>query len=91
VATVPGAISFMPIHEDSEYVNRRKRIDPQVKSQGWQILAFDTTQPFAEYLHHAVTEFPTDNGPADYTLFVDERLLGIVEASYCPCPRSSLG
>ena len=30
--------------------------------------------------HHAVTEYPTSNGPADYALFVNGRLLGIIEA-----------
>jgi type I restriction enzyme R subunit len=34
----------------------------------------------AQYPHHAVTEYPTANGPADYALFVDNQLLGIVEA-----------
>ena len=29
---------------------------------------------------HAVEEFPTANGPADYALFVKGRLLGIIEA-----------
>jgi type I restriction enzyme R subunit len=29
---------------------------------------------------HAVEEFPTSNGPADYALFVERRLLGIIEA-----------
>ena len=36
--------------------------------------------PALAYDHHAVTEYPTDNGPADYALFVAGRLLGIVEA-----------
>ena len=32
------------------------------------------------YTHHAVEEFPTENGPADYALCVDGRVLGILEA-----------
>lgn len=29
---------------------------------------------------HAVEEYQTENGPADYALFVKGRLLGIIEA-----------
>ena len=42
--------------------------------------------PWAESLdttkltRHAVEEYPTANGPADYALFVDGKLLGIIEA-----------
>jgi type I restriction enzyme R subunit len=65
---------------ESEYQTRRKRIDPLLKSQGWNIIALDHTNVIASYPHHAVTEYPTTNGPADYALFVDDELLGIVEA-----------
>src|SRR6516165_9218147 len=65
---------------ESEYQTRRKRIDPLLKSQGWNIIALDHTNVIANYPHHAVTEYPTMNGPADYALFVDNQLLGIVEA-----------
>src|SRR6516165_8358043 len=68
------------VHEDSEYVNRRKRIDPRLKAQGWRIIDFDPERPLADYTAHAVAEFPTANGPADYALFVAGRALGIVEA-----------
>ena len=29
---------------------------------------------------HAVEEYPTETGPADYALFVNGKLLGIIEA-----------
>ena len=32
------------------------------------------------FTRHAVEEYPTANGPADYALFVEGRLLGILEA-----------
>jgi type I restriction enzyme, R subunit len=32
------------------------------------------------YRHHAIEEYPTANGPADYALVVDGQLLGVVEA-----------
>jgi type I restriction enzyme, R subunit len=65
---------------ESEYQTRRKRIDPLLTSQGWNIIRSDLTNVIASYPHHAVTEYPTSNGPADYALFVDNELLGIVEA-----------
>ena len=34
----------------------------------------------ATLTHHAVEEYPTDNGPADYALFVKGKLFGIIEA-----------
>ena len=34
----------------------------------------------ATFSKHAVEEYPTSNGPADYALFVNGKLLGIVEA-----------
>jgi EcoEI R protein C-terminal len=69
-----------PVRQESEYQTRRKRIDPLLTSQGWKIVRSDLTNVIASYPHHAVTEYPTANGPADYALFVDNQLLGIVEA-----------
>ena len=71
---------------DSEAVTRRDLIDPMLKQQGWTIVPFDPSCSTAGYKHHAVTEYPTANGPADYALFVDGQPLGIVEAK-----RLSLG
>lgn len=67
-------------HHEPEYLTRRKRIDPLLKAQGWTIAPFQTGADPALLTKHAVTEFPTANGPADYALFVAGRLLGIVEA-----------
>ncbi len=33
-----------------------------------------------ELTRHAVEEYPTETGPADYVLFVEVKLLGIIEA-----------
>jgi type I restriction enzyme R subunit len=65
---------------ESEWQSRKKRIDPMLASQGWKVVPFDETAPLAHYAKHAVTEFPTANGPADYALFAAARILGIVEA-----------
>ncbi len=69
-----------PGPDESEWVSRKKRIDPRLAASGWQVTPFDATVPVTSYLRHAVTEFPTENGPADYALVVGGRLLGIVEA-----------
>ena len=65
--------------DESEYQTRKKRIDPGLESLGWKVVPFDPAKPLSAYTQHAVTEFPTDNGPADYALFVDGVILGIVE------------
>jgi type I site-specific restriction endonuclease len=59
-----------PASDESEYRTRRTRIDPQLVAQGWEILPFRPSDAPARYTHHAVTEFPTANGPADYALVV---------------------
>src|SRR5207245_6639185 len=77
----PGVqFSMSMVSMESEYQTRRRRIDPLLTSQGWNIIRSDLTNVIAQYPHHAVTEYPTANGPADYALFVDNQLLGIVEA-----------
>lgn len=67
-------------HDESEAQTRHSRIDPKLAGQGWKIVPFDPNCPRANYTRHAVTEFPTDSGPADYAFFVDGQPLGIAEA-----------
>jgi type I restriction enzyme R subunit len=69
-----------PESSESEWVSRKKRIDPMLRSNGWVVAPFDLARPLSAYTHHAVTEYPTANGPADYAFFVAGRLLGIAEA-----------
>lgn len=66
--------------QESEGATRRRRIDPLLIQQGWIIVPYVPGYPTAAYSHHAVAEYPTVNGPADYALFVDGILLGIIEA-----------
>ena len=66
--------------DESEARTRRSRVDPMLKQQGWSIVPFDPSRPTRHYSHHAVTEFPTANGPADHALFVEGQPLRIVEA-----------
>ncbi len=65
---------------ESEWTTRRKRINPQLAASGWLVRTADSQPPLAAYSRHALTEFPTANGPADYALFVTGQPFGVVEA-----------
>ena len=65
---------------ESEWQTRKKRIDTRLRALGWQIVPFDASTPLSAWTKHAVEEFPTATGPADYALCVNGRILGIVEA-----------
>ena len=65
---------------ESEAQTRRNRIDGCLKQAGWTIVPYSKSLDRASLQHHAVEEFPTDNGPADYALIVDGTIFGIVEA-----------
>ena len=64
----------------SERKTRKLLIDPLIKAAGWKIVAFDSIKSLADCNHCAVTEYPTDNGPADYALCINGIIFGIVEA-----------
>jgi type I restriction enzyme R subunit len=69
-----------PTHvTESERRTRKSRIDPKLKAWGWEIVPFDPARPLSKYSRHAIEEYPTANGPADYALVVDGQLLGVVE------------
>jgi type I restriction enzyme R subunit len=68
------------VHDESEYRTRRQRIDPLLRSKGWTIAPYDPSTPSSRFTHHALTEYDTANGPADYALCVNDDPLGIVEA-----------
>jgi type I restriction enzyme, R subunit len=65
---------------ETERRTRKSRIDPKLKAWGWEIVRFDSARPLSNYQQHAIEEYPTANGPADYALVVDGQLLGVVEA-----------
>lgn len=71
---MPDSTSHEP-----EWKTRRERIDPMLTLQGWTIAPFHPSTPLDSLRHHAVTEFETENGPADFALFVEGKLLGIVD------------
>lgn len=67
---------------ESEWLTRKTRIDRQLKSANppWVIIPYAKVTDTALLTNHAVEEYPTENGPADYALFVEGVLLGILEA-----------
>lgn len=65
---------------ESERSTRASRIDPKLRAQGWRIVPYEETKLLAAYDRCAIKEFPTANGPVDYALCVDGRILGLVEA-----------
>lgn len=62
----------------------RSLIDAQLSSRGWetdsQNLRYSNQARPIKGRNIAIAEWPTDNGPADYALFVGTMCVGIVEA-----------
>ncbi len=65
---------------ESEAKTRKRRVDKELEKSGWKIIPFREELNSGSLSQHAVEEFPTSNGPADYALFSDGQLLGVVEA-----------
>src|SRR5438132_14099207 len=65
---------------ESERQARKWRIDPALRAQGWEIAPYAPERPLGGYARQAIEEYPTANGPADYGLCLDGRIVGIVEA-----------
>ncbi|MCP5522979.1 MAG: DEAD/DEAH box helicase family protein [Verrucomicrobiales bacterium] len=67
---------------EAEWQTRRKRIDTKLRalSPAWSIIPWRSDLEVSSLDCHAVTEFPTAHGPADYALFVRGTFLGIIEA-----------
>jgi len=75
----------MPINRypESERWTRKQLIDRRLTDAGWKIVPekeFDPAKPLATYNRCAIEEFATENGPADYGLCAEGRILGVVEA-----------
>ena len=73
----------MPVKmQESEWQTRKTRIDRQLTAlhPAWEIIPYSTGLNTSALSCHAVEEYPTANGPADYALFVNGKLLGILEA-----------
>lgn len=69
-------------YQELEWKTRKERIDIKLKSLNppWQIIHHSKVKDYSLLTNHAVEEFPTANGLADYALFVEGKILGIIEA-----------
>ena len=68
------------MQQPTEWQTRKELIDPEIRAAGWNIAPFIPDKPLSAYNRCAIEEYPTDNGPADYALCIDGKILGIVEA-----------
>jgi type I restriction enzyme, R subunit len=59
---------------ESEWLTRRRRIDPLLDAAGWPVPKGRSNAAFR------TEEEETAHGPADYALWLDDRVVGIVEA-----------
>jgi type I restriction enzyme R subunit len=59
---------------ESEWLTRKRRIDPLLDAAGWPVRRGRSNAAFR------TEEEETAHGPADYTLWLDDRVVGIVEA-----------
>lgn len=76
-----SAISPVKASEkNSEWLTRKRLIDPKLKAAGWKIIPFSPGMSLNSHNRCAIEEFQTPNGPADYALCVNGRVLAVVEA-----------
>jgi type I restriction enzyme R subunit len=57
----------------------RRKIDRLLEDTGWAVQDRDMYDPLASR-GIAVREYPLDTGSADYLLFVDRQVVGVIEA-----------
>ena len=68
--------------KESERLTRQQRIDPKLEGSGWAVVPFAGVEP-TSYSKAAVEETETNNGPADYALCDEGRVMGVVESKSC--------
>ncbi len=69
----------MTINQNPEQ-KARDNIDAQLVACDWVIQDYKKINLFAGDGGVAVREYPTDSGPADYILFIDQKPVGVIEA-----------
>jgi len=72
--------------KELEEQTRKERIEKRLKDCDWLVIDYTPSTQSVSYTHHAVREYPTDSGPADYALFYEGKIVGAIEAK-----RLSLG
>lgn len=60
---------------ESEWKTRKKRIDPKLDAAGWRL---PRARPKADAFRSEEEE--TDAGPADFALWLNQQIVGVVEA-----------
>lgn len=67
---------------ESEKTTRKKKIDSKLTSSllSWKVIPWSNDLDTDSLTAHAVEEYPTKTGPADYAMFVNGKLLGVIEA-----------
>ena len=68
------------LFSESEWKTRKNRIDPKLRSAGWDVVPFDSGKTLVNYHGCAIEEYPTSAGPADYALCLGGKIMGVVEA-----------
>jgi len=66
--------------EEREAATRKKRIDPLLKAANWKVIRYETDMDLSQCNKCALEEYPTENGPADYALCLDGKIVAVVEA-----------
>lgn len=64
----------------NERETRKKLIDPHLQNAGWIVVPFKEQTEIVKYTRHAIEEYPTANGPADYVLVSKGKIIAVVEA-----------
>src|SRR4051794_37972031 len=62
---------------EPEALTRKKRIDAKLDALGWKLYPDGEEPAKGPYRRE---EVETGNGPADYVLYLDAKLIGIIEA-----------
>jgi type I restriction enzyme R subunit len=65
---------------ETEKITRKFRIDQLLAASGWLVTPYYEGLNITILTNHAVEEYPTACGFADYALVVNGKLLGIEEA-----------
>jgi type I restriction enzyme R subunit len=66
--------------ENSEWLTRKLLVDKALRAVGWRVVPYRDGLALSRLDRCAIEECPTGNGPADYALVLDDRVLGVIEA-----------